>query len=145
MGEDSKKLVPLPPVGTRATRSRTITEADIASFAESSGDLNPIHLDAEFASKTLFGKRVAHGMMVASLISAVLGMDLPGPGSIYLGQTLKFMAPVHIGDTITATVEVLGVREDKRLVTLRTDCTNQDGQTVIAGEAHIKYMREEDA
>ena len=82
-------------------------------------------------------------MMVASLLSAVLGMDLPGPGSIYLGQTLKFLTPVHIGDTITAIVEVIALREDKRLVTLRTDCINQDGKTVIAGEAIIKFLREE--
>jgi 3-hydroxybutyryl-CoA dehydratase len=142
MSETQKNLAPLPTVGTRATRSHTISEADIAVFADLSGDHNPVHLDAEYAARSPFGQRVAHGSLVASFISAVLGNDLPGPGSIYLGQTLKFLAPVHIGDTITASVEVITVREDKRLVTLRTDCTNQEGKAVITGEAVVKYMGE---
>lgn len=144
MSEDTKSLAPLPLVGARATRSRVITETDMMSFAQSSGDMNPVHMDAEYAARTPFGQRIAHGMMVASLISAVLGNDLPGPGSIYMGQTLKFLAPVHIGDTITANVEVTALREDRRMVTLRTDCINQDGKTVIAGDATIKYIREEE-
>lgn len=142
MSETQKKMAPLPTVGTRASRSHTITEGDIVAFADLSGDHNPVHLDADYAARSPFGQRVAHGSLVASFISAVLGNDLPGPGSIYLGQTLKFLAPVHIGDTITASVEVIAVREDKRLVTLRTDCTNQEGKAVITGEAVVKYMGE---
>ena len=136
------KLAPLPPVGTRAKRTRTITDADIVRFAEVSGDHNPLHLDAAYAAQTLFGERVAHGMLTASMISAILGNDLPGPGTIYLGQTLKFLGAVHIGDTLTASVEIIAVRDEKRLLTLRTDCINQDGAVVLTGEATVKYSRE---
>ena len=99
MSQNIQNLAPLPAIGTKASLSRTITEDDILLFALVSGDHNPIHLDAEYAEKTLFGKRIAHGFLIGSLISAVLGNDMPGPGSIYLGQTLKFLAPIHIGDT----------------------------------------------
>ncbi len=94
----------------------------------------------ENAARSPFGQRIAHGFLIGSLISAAIGMDLPGPGSIYLGQTLKFVAPVHIGDTVTVSVEIIKVREDKRLITLRTDCTNQNGALVITGEAVVKYV-----
>ena len=99
------------------------------------GDKNPVHLDDAYARTTRFGGRIAHGMLTAGLISAVLGTKLPGPGAIYLNQTLKFTAPVRIGDTITATAEVTAYREDKRIVTLKTDCTNQRGELVLTGEA----------
>jgi 3-hydroxybutyryl-CoA dehydratase len=145
MSIDTQNLAPLPHVGMQATLSRTITEGDIRLFAEVSGDHNPIHLNAEYAERTLFGKRIAHGFLIGSLISAVLGNDLPGPGSIYLGQTLKFLAPIHIGDTVKVTVKVVAVREDKRIVTLHTECTNQHGALVLSGEATVKYMRELDA
>lgn len=138
---DKQRLAPLSPVGARASRSRTITEGDVMIFAGLSGDHNPLHLDAEFAAQSIFGERIAHGMLIASLISALLGNDLPGQGSIYLGQTLKFLAPVHLGDTVTVSVEVIALREEKRLVTLRTDCVNQDGTPVVSGEATIKYMQ----
>jgi len=138
-------LAPLPAIGTQATRVHTTTEANIVRFADLSGDRNPVHLDAEYAARTPFGKRIAHGFLTGAYISAVLGMDLPGPGSIYLGQTLKFLAPVYIGDTITVHVEVIGLREEKRLVTLRTDCTNQKGVIVLTGEATIKYMQKVEA
>ena len=128
----------LPAIGTRAERTRTITEADIVDFAEVSGDHNPLHLDPHYAAQTPFGGRIAHGFLTASIISAILGMELPGPGSIYLGQTLKFLAPVHVGDTVTAGVEVIALREDKRIVTLRTDCIIQDGTLVLTGEAPVK-------
>lgn len=141
MSSDSHHLVPLPPVGARAARSRTITEADVMIFAGLSGDHNPIHLDAAYAARSQFGERVVHGIMVASLISAVLGTDLPGQGTIYLGQTLKFLAPVRIGDTVTVSVEVVATREEKRLVTLRTDCINQQGTLVLTGEATVKYVQ----
>ncbi|GAC1436076.1 MAG: MaoC family dehydratase [Ktedonobacteraceae bacterium] len=137
-----KNLAPLPAIGAQATRVHMITEADIVHFADISGDHNPIHLDAEYAARSPFGERIAHGFLTGAYISAVIGMDLPGPGSIYLGQTLKFLAPVHIGDTITVNVVVTALREEKRLITLRTDCTNQKGVVVLTGEATIKYMQE---
>jgi len=145
--EDNKKakrpnLAPLPAIGTRAKRTRTITENDIVRFADVSGDHNPLHLDAAYAAQTLFGERVALAMLTASMISALLGNDLPGPGTIYLGQTLKFLGAVHIGDTLTASVEVIAVRENKRLLTLRTDCINQDGAVVLTGKATVKYAKE---
>jgi 3-hydroxybutyryl-CoA dehydratase len=142
MSDQTTTWAPLPTVGTRAESIRTITDADIIQFADVSGDRNPVHLDAEYASQSLFGDRIVHGFLTGSLISALIGMDLPGAGSIYLGQTLKFLAPVFIDDTITAKVEVISVREDKRLVILRTDCINQDGKLVLTGEATVKYMRE---
>ncbi len=144
-GKTALQLAPLPPVGARATRTRTITRATIANFAELSGDVNPIHLDPVQAAKSPFGERIAHGSLVASFISAVLGNDLPGPGTIYLGQTLKFLAPVRIGDTVTASVEGIAVHEQKRLITLRTECTNQEGTVVLTGEAVVKYLREVEA
>ncbi|HLG78177.1 MAG TPA: MaoC family dehydratase [Ktedonobacteraceae bacterium] len=139
------QLAPLPPVGTEATLSRTISEDDILLFAVVSGDKNPIHLDADYAKRSFFGQRIAHGFLIGSLISAVLGNELPGPGTIYLGQTLRFLAPIHIGDTVTVTVKVVAVRDDKRIVTLNTTCTNQHGATVLSGEATVKYMREVEA
>ena len=145
MSSDEKIFAELPSIGTKASLSRTITEDDILLFAQVSGDHNPIHLDAEYAERSFFGKRIAHGFLIGSLISAVLGNELPGPGSIYLGQTLKFLAPIHIGDTVTVTVKVIEIREDKRIVTLHTECTNQHGTLVLSGEAVIKYMRELEA
>ncbi len=145
MSHDSKSYAPFPAIGTRAIHTRTITEDDILLFALVSGDHNPIHLDAEYAERSLFGKRIAHGFLIGSLISAVLGNELPGPGSIYLGQTLKFLAPIHIGDTVTVTVKVVEIREDKRIITLHTECTNQHGTAVLSGEATVKYAREVEA
>ncbi|HLI05685.1 MAG TPA: MaoC family dehydratase [Ktedonobacteraceae bacterium] len=142
MSNGVQHLAPLPAIGSQATLSRTISEDDILLFALVSGDHNPIHLDARYAEQSFFGRRIAHGFLVGSLISAVLGNELPGPGSIYLGQTLKFLAPIHIGDTVTVTVRVVALREDKRIVTLHTECTNQKGMLVLSGEATIKYMRE---
>jgi len=124
-------------VGARASRTKTITDADIRAFAAASGDTNSIHLDEEYAKTTRFGRRIAHGMLTASLISAVLGNDLPALGTIYLSQTLAFKAPVYLGDTITATVEVTAFRSEKRIATLRTTCTNQEGTLVLEGEAVV--------
>lgn len=124
-------------VGDSASRTKTITDADVQDFARASGDTNPVHLDEDYAATTRFGRRIAHGMLTGSLISAVLGNDLPGNGSIYLGQEFKFKAPVFIGDTITATVEVTAYREEKRIATLKTTCTNQDGAVVLEGEAVV--------
>lgn len=142
MSEAIREVTQLPPVGAGAQRTRVISENDVALFAQVSGDENPVHLDEEYAARSPFHGRIVHGMLTASLISAVLGNDLPGHGSIYLNQTLKFLAPVRIGDTITARVEVIATRPEKRLVTLRTDCLNQDGALVLTGEALIKYLGE---
>jgi 3-hydroxybutyryl-CoA dehydratase len=125
-------------VGDEASISRTITEAHIVAFAGLTGDLNPLHVDAEYAAKSMFGERIAHGMLMAGLISAVLGMQLPGPNSIYLGQELKFTAPVKIGDTVTVAVTVTEKRDDKRIIRLLTTATNQRGEMVVDGSAVIK-------
>jgi 3-hydroxybutyryl-CoA dehydratase len=124
-------------VGDAATRTKTITDEDIRAFAELSGDRNPVHLDDEYAAATRFGRRIAHGMLAASLVSATLANELPGRGSVYLSQTLRFVAPVFPGDTVTARVEVTKVREDKPVVTLETVCTNERGEKLIEGEAVV--------
>lgn len=124
-------------IGQRASFTKTITEADISLFAGVTGDLNPLHVDKEFAKRTRFGERIAHGFLTAGLISAVLGTRLPGPGSIYLSQSLTFQKPVKIGDTITATVEVTAYHKEKRIVTLETKCHNQDSVVVLSGEAVV--------
>ncbi len=124
-------------VGDTASIARKIRDKDICAFAELTGDRNPVHLDGAFAQKTRFGRRIAHGMLGASLISAVLGTELPGKGSIYLSQTLQFLGPVYIDDTVTARVTVQKVREDKSIVTLETVCENQRGETLIRGEAVV--------
>lgn len=129
----------LPSVGETASLSKTISTGDIEQFAEVTGDVNPVHVNEEFAKKTRFGGRIAHGMWAAALISAVLGTRLPGPGTIYLNQTLSFKAPVLPGDTITATVKVVRVREDKRILTLETVCENQKSEKVLEGEAIVLY------
>ena len=122
-------------LGDRASLSKSFSAGDVRQFSEISGDRNPVHLDAAYAAKTRFGRPIAHGMLVAGLISAVLGTELPGPGSIYLSQTLQFRAPVYIDDTVTAMVEVTAIRPDKPIVSLKTVCTNQSGQVVLEGEA----------
>lgn len=124
-------------VGDSASRSMTITDETIRAFADLTGDHNPVHLDEAYAAGTRFGRRIAHGMIAAGLISAALANDLPGPGTVYLGQTLQFKAPVYPGDTITASVEVKTVRADKPIVVLTTVCTNQDGTRVLEGEATV--------
>jgi 3-hydroxybutyryl-CoA dehydratase len=123
--------------GDTASISKTITDDDIRMFAAASGDHNPLHLDDEFARQTRFGRRIAHGMLSASLISAVIAHELPGQGSIYLGQSLRFVAPVFPGDTVTATATVISMREDKPILTLETVCTNQRDEVVVRGEATV--------
>jgi 3-hydroxybutyryl-CoA dehydratase len=121
-------------IGDTFSKSREVTDALVQAFAEVSGDYNPIHLDEEFAKTTRFGKRIAHGMLGASFISAVLGYQLSERKVVYLSQSLKFLAPVFIGDTVTAKAVVKDVREDKPIVTIETTCENQHGETVISGE-----------
>ncbi len=123
-------------LGQTASVGKTITEADILLFAAVSTDTNPVHLDAEAAASSVFKERVAHGMLSAGLISAVLGTRLPGPGTIYMAQTLRFRAPVRIGDTVTATAEVTALDPEKKRATLKTTCTVK-GKVVIEGEATV--------
>lgn len=130
----------LPAIGATARRIRAITPELVGQFSVISEDTNPIHLDDAFAQTTRFGRRIAHGMLAGALISAVIGNDLPGKGAIYLGQTLRFAAPVYLGDTITTTVAVTAVRPEKRILTLATTCVNQDGATVVTGEATVMLM-----
>ena len=127
----------IPIVGDKISRSLTIKDETIRAFAEVTGDTNPVHLDDDYAAGTRFGRRIAHGMIAAGVISATLANDLPGPGTIYLNQTLQFKLPLYPGDTVTATVEVVNVRPDKPIVTLSTVCTNQDGEVVLEGEAVV--------
>ena len=124
-------------VGQTASLGKTITEADILMFTAVSTDTNPVHLNAEVAKESIFGERIAHGMLSAGLISAVLGTRLPGPGTIYMGQTLRFRAPVKIGDTVTATAEITALDAAKNRATLKTTCTVA-GKTVIEGEATVQ-------
>lgn len=123
-------------IGQAARFSKTVSEADILMYAGVSGDTNPVHLDAEYAATTLFKERIAHGMLSAGLISAVIGTKLPGPGAIYVGQTLKFKAPVKIGDTVVAEAKVSQLDPVKKRVVLTTICTVKD-KVVVEGEATI--------
>lgn len=123
--------------GQRAAWTKTVTEADVYAFAGITGDFNPLHVDEVFASRSRFRGRIAHGMLTAGLISAVLGMRLPGPGGIFLNQTLTFLRPVRLGDTVTAEAEVLTWRQDRRILTVRTTCRNQHGEVVVEGEAAL--------
>ncbi len=124
-------------VGDTAEISKTISETDVYNFAGICGDFNPLHVDQEYAAKTPFKKRIAHGMLSASLISALLGTTLPGKNTIYMEQNLKFRAPVFIGDTITARVEVIELITEKNIARLKTEAINQSGDVVIDGQATI--------
>jgi acyl dehydratase len=126
-------------IGDEASLSKTITGEDIRRFADLLGDHNPIHVDEEYARTTPFGRPLAHGMLVASLVSSVLAQQMPGPGTVYLGQDLRFKAPVFAGDTITAKAVMREIRADKPIYTLETVCVNQNGETVIAGEAVVLW------
>ncbi len=129
-------------IGLGASYAKTVTDADVVLYAGISGDVNPIHLNQEFAAGTDFGKTIAHGMLSAGFISTVLGTKLPGPGCIYLGQSLKFRAPVRAGDTVVARVEVISIDESKGRVVLSTRCMVKD-KVVIDGEATMKVSRRE--
>jgi 3-hydroxybutyryl-CoA dehydratase len=129
-------------VGEMAEFSKTITDEDVNAFADLTGDHNPVHLDDNYASGTRFGRRIAHGMLTASLISSVLANRLPGEGTVYLSQSLKFVAPVYLDDTVTARVTVTGIREDKPIATLETVCVNQRGETLLTGEAVVLFSIE---
>lgn len=127
-------------IGDSASFTKTITESDVYTYAGITGDLNPAHINEVEAEKGIFKTRVAHGMLTAGLVSAVLGMQLPGPGTIYLGQELKFTKPVYFGDTITAKVEVAEIVKEK-ILKLKTTCTNQKGEVVLEGVASVMPPR----
>ncbi len=127
-------------IGDTFSKSREVTDELIRQFAEVSGDYNPIHLDEEFAKTTRFGRRIAHGMLGGAFISAVLGYEFKVRKIIYLSQTLKFVAPVFIGDTVTAKATIKSIRPDKPIVTVETICENQAGETLIKGEAVLMLL-----
>ncbi|MFZ1389297.1 MAG: MaoC family dehydratase [Thiolinea sp.] len=122
-------------VGDKAARQRIFTDADVHQFADLTGDHNPVHLDADFAAGTQFKAQIAHGMLVGSLFTGILGEELPGPGSIYMSQNLSFKAPVYLGQEVTATVEVTSIREGKGIVSLDTYVTDQEGKVLVKGDA----------
>jgi 3-hydroxybutyryl-CoA dehydratase len=124
-------------VGDTAEFTKTVSEADIYMYAGVTGDVNPAHIDEVYAGKTFFKTRIAHGMLLAGFISTVLGNRLPGHGTIYMKQELNFLGPARIGDTVTARVEVVDIEKEKNRVKLRTTCVNQDGTTVVDGEALV--------
>ena len=127
-------------VGDKFSNERLVTDELIRKFAEVSGDHNPIHLDEEVAKTTRFGKRIAHGMLSGAFISAVLGYEFTERRIVYLSQTLRFTAPVFIGDRVSTTAIVSKIREDKPIVTLETICTNQNGETLVTGEAAVMIL-----
>ena len=131
-------------VGDSVQLTKTFGDAEIEKFAELTGDRNPLHVDEAFAAHTRFKRRIAQGILSASLISTCVGMHLPGTGAIYLDQSLRFVKPVYVGDTVTLTATVSHIREDKPLLTLTTIWTNQDGLKVIEGEAHVLLMPPEE-
>lgn len=129
-------------IGQTASYKKTLTEREIILFAAASGDTNPVHMDEEYAASTPFGGRIAHGIWTASLISAAIANVMPGPGSIYLGQTLKFSRPVKIGDTITVELEVLEKNEKRKRVKIQCTGSNQDGKQIISGVAEVQAPTE---
>ena len=124
-------------IGQATTFSRTIGEREIKLFAAASGDINPLHLDADYAAGTRFGEPIAHGILSASLISAAIALQLPGPGVVYVSQSLRFLRPVKVGDQLTARLEVTAKQEDKKFVTLDCEIVNQHGKPVVTGQAEI--------
>lgn len=122
-------------VGDFAEFSKTVSETDIYLFAGIVGDFNPAHLNEAYAKTTFFKTRIAHGMLAAGFVSSVIGMQLPGPGTVYISQELKFLAPVRIGDTVTAHVEVSEIMAEKNRVRMKTWCVNQDGVKILEGDA----------
>ncbi len=127
-------------VGDTFSKSREVTDELIKQFAEVSGDYNPLHLDEEFAANTRFGKRIAHGMLSGAFISGVLGYEFSVRKVVYLSQTLKFVAPVFIGDTVMVTATVVNIREDKPIITIETICENQNGEPLVKGEGVLMVL-----
>jgi acyl dehydratase len=128
-------------VGQRARRTKTVTARDVELYAEITGDRNPLHFDPVFAAGTRFGRLVAQGGITAGMLNALVAMDLPGPGTVFMSQSLKYLAPTYLGDTLTAEVEVLAVKPDKPVCQLRATITNQDGTVVLEGECWTYTLR----
>ena len=128
-------------IGQHAEYVRTVTSEDIEMFGQVSGDYNPLHFNEDWAKTTMFKGRIAHGILTATYVSTVIGMKLPGPGTIYISQSMKFRRPVRIGDEITARVEVIDKNDEKEFLTLKTVCVNQEGKMVLDGEAVVTMMR----
>lgn len=124
-------------IGQKASYQKSVTEEDLKLFAVVSGDVNPVHLDEDYAATTMFKGRIAHGMLTGAFISAALALELPGPGTIYLGQSLRFKLPVKIGDDITVNLEVTDKRDDRKFVTLSCQAVNQHGKVVVSGSADV--------
>ncbi len=124
-------------IGQTASFTKTVSETDVYLFAGITGDMNPAHVDAVSAANGMFKQRIAHGMLSASFISTVLAMQLPGPGTIYAGQSLQFRAPVFIGDTVTATIECIEKLDERKWAKFKTTVTNHDGKTVVSGDATV--------
>jgi len=132
-------------IGDAAEFGKTVSESDIYLYAGVTGDFNPAHINEAYAGKTFFKTRIAQGMLTAGFISGLLGVSLPGPGTVYIRQELDFLAPVHIGDTITARVEVIEILGEKNRATFRTTCVNQDGAMVVDGKAVVSPPRASNA
>lgn len=128
-------------MGQSAEVVHIVTEKDIQVFGDLSGDYNPLHFNEDWAKTTMFGGRIAHGILTAAFISTAIGMHLPGPGTIYMRQSMRFLGPVRIGDTITARVEVVMLNDEKERVTLKTTCSNQEDNIVMDGEALVTLMK----
>ncbi|MFN0072689.1 MAG: MaoC family dehydratase [Chloroflexota bacterium] len=127
-------------VGQTAERTKTVSEADLRAFAEITGDYNPLHFDDDFAARTRFGRRVAQGGIAAGLFNALVAMDLPGAGTVFMSQSLNYRAPAYLGDTLTARVEVLSLKADKPVCQLKFEVINQDGQGILDGEGWTYTM-----
>ena len=128
-------------VGQRARRTQTITERDVDLYAQITGDRNPLHFDPGFAARTRFGRLVAQGGITAGMLNALVAMDVPGPGTVFMSQSLKYLAPTYLGDVLTAEVEVLELKADKPVCHLRAIIRNQDGITVLEGDCWTYTLR----
>jgi acyl dehydratase len=128
-------------VGQRARRQKTVTARDVELYTEITGDRNPLHFDPDFAARTRFGRLVAQGGITAGMLNALVAMDLPGPGTVFMSQSLRYLAPTYLGDTLTAEVEVLSVKPDKPVCQLKATITNQEGTVVLDGECWTYTLR----
>jgi acyl dehydratase len=128
-------------VGQQARRTQTVTAREVELYAQITGDRNPLHFDADFAARTRFGRLVAQGGIASGMLNALVAMDMPGPGTVFLSQTLAYRAPTYLGDTLTAEIEVLSVKPDKPVCQLRATITNQDGTVLLEGECWTYTLR----
>jgi acyl dehydratase len=128
-------------VGQRARRTQTVTAREVELYAEITGDRNPLHFDGDFAARTRFGRLVAQGGITAGMLNALVAMDMPGPGTVFMSQSLKYLAPAYLGDTLTAEIEVLGLKADKPVCQLRATIRNQDGTPLLEGECWTYTLR----